>query len=87
MQPYLALLARASLAFFALTAYAAVHAQEGGGALGWNDEPPVVMRLLDQGYAAEFRGDRAAAQERYCAAAREGSLEGQYRLGRLLWVT
>lgn len=87
MQPYLTRLARASLAFFVLAGYAAAHAQEGGSALGWNDEPPVVMRLLDQGYAAEFRGDRAAAQERYCAAAREGSLEGQYRLGRLLWVT
>ncbi|MCZ2103828.1 MAG: transglycosylase SLT domain-containing protein [Comamonadaceae bacterium] len=87
MQPYLARLARASLAFFVLTGYVVAHAQGGGSALGGHGEPPAVMRLLDQGYAAEFRGNRAAAQERYCTAAREGSLEGQYRLGRLLWLT
>lgn len=87
MHPYLARLARASLACFVLTGYAAAYAQEGGSALGGHGEPPEVMRLLDQGYAAEFRGDRALAQERYCTAAREGSLEGQYRLGRMLWLT
>ncbi|WP_051384921.1 lytic transglycosylase domain-containing protein [Comamonas badia] len=80
------LLARCCLAVFLLLS-APLHAQGSAEVLGWNDEPPVVMRWLDQGYAAEFRGDRAAAQERYCAAAREGSLEGQYRLGRLLWAT
>ena len=80
------LLARCGLALLMLLA-APAHAQGNADAQGWSDEPPAIMRWLDEGYAAEFRGDRPAAQERYCAAAREGSLEGQYRLGRLLWMT
>lgn len=81
---FLAALARASLVFFVWAGSTAVHAQDGGRALGWSQEPPVLMRWLDEGYAAEFRGARSLAAQRYCAAAREGSLEGQYRLGRLL---
>lgn len=80
------LLARCGLALLMLLA-APAHAQGSAQTQGWSDEPPTIMRWLDDGYAAEFRGDRTTAQERYCAAAREGSLEGQYRLGRLLWKT
>lgn len=84
MQAHLAALARASLVFLAGVGSVAANAQGSGALLGWSDEPPVLMRWLDEGYAAEFRGERALAEERYCAAARQGSLEGQYRLGRLL---
>ncbi|WP_255437597.1 lytic transglycosylase domain-containing protein [Comamonas flocculans] len=76
--------ARVGLIFFLLAGSVAANAQSGGDALGWNDEPPAIMRWLDEGYAAEYRGARTLAEQRYCAAAREGSLEGQYRLGRLL---
>lgn len=84
MQAHLATLARVGLVLFMGAASVAAHAQGGGELLGRNDEPPVLMRWLDEGYAAEFRGERALAEERYCAAAKQGSLEGQYRLGRLL---
>lgn len=48
----------------------------------WTDEPPVLARLLESGYRAE-RSVPELAAARYCAAARAGSIEGQYRLGRL----
>jgi soluble lytic murein transglycosylase-like protein len=56
-------------------AAAAAWAQEG--------EAPVVAGLLEAGQAAERRHALAAAEARYCAAARLGSVESQYRLGRL----
>lgn len=83
MHAFFLTLARASLIALVATGSVALHAQ-GGEVPVWNDEPPVILRWLDEGYAAEFRGDRALAARRYCDAAREGSLEGQYRLGRLL---
>ena len=46
------------------------------------DEAPMVATLLDDAIAAEAIGQRKAAEARYCAAARLGSVEGQYRLGR-----
>ncbi|GAA3992405.1 lytic transglycosylase domain-containing protein [Comamonas faecalis] len=76
-------LARACLVLLVASDFAALPARA-GNAIVLADEPPVLMRWLDEGYAAEFRSDRALATQRYCAAAREGSLEGQYRLGRLL---
>lgn len=75
--------ARRHLALFLFSAALPLLAQ-GGSAIVLADEPPVLVRWLDQGYAAEYRGDRTLAAQRYCAAAREGSLEGQYRLGRML---
>lgn len=50
----------------------------------WMDEPPVLSRWLEDGYAAEIRRQPRQAAQRYCAAARYGSVEAQYRLGRLL---
>lgn len=52
------------------------------GVPAWSDEPPVVARLIEAGYRAE-RSVPELAAARYCAAARAGSVEGQYRLGRL----
>lgn len=49
----------------------------------WSDEPPVIARLLEAGYRAERSRLPELAAARYCAAARGGSIEGQYRLGRL----
>lgn len=50
----------------------------------WDDEPPTLSRWLEEGYVAELRHLPLRAAQRYCAAARYGSLEAQYRLGRLL---
>ncbi|RYF66496.1 MAG: lytic transglycosylase domain-containing protein, partial [Comamonadaceae bacterium] len=50
----------------------------------WADEPPVLSRWLEEGYAAELRRQPQRAAARYCDAARYGSVEAQYRLGRLL---
>jgi soluble lytic murein transglycosylase-like protein len=49
----------------------------------WTDEPPVVSRWLEEGYAAQRAQAPVVAAARYCAAARFGSVEAQYRLGRL----
>lgn len=50
----------------------------------WDDEPPMLSRWIEEGYGAELRHLPRQAAQRYCAAARYGSLEAQYRLGRLL---
>ena len=50
----------------------------------WEDEPPTLSRWIEEGYKAELRQQPWRAAQRYCAAARYGSLEAQYRLGRLL---
>jgi soluble lytic murein transglycosylase-like protein len=47
------------------------------------EEAPVVAGLLEAGQRAERLGAHHAAEMRFCAAARLGSSEGQYRLGRL----
>lgn len=49
----------------------------------WTDEPPLVSRLIEEGYAAQVAQAPVVAAARYCAAARHGSVEAQYRLGRL----
>lgn len=49
----------------------------------WSDEPPQLSRLIEEGYVAELAHAPVVAATRYCAAARHGSLEAQYRLGRL----
>lgn len=46
-------------------------------------EPPAIVRMLQEGDRAERGGRFAVAVGRYCAAARFGSTEAQYRLGRL----
>ena len=52
----------------------------------WSEEAPAVARLLERGYLAERQHLPAQAASHYCAAAREGSTEGQYRLGRLYLI-
>jgi soluble lytic murein transglycosylase-like protein len=47
------------------------------------EEAPVIAGLLEAGLRAERLGAHHAAEMRFCAAARLGSSEGQYRLGRL----
>lgn len=71
-----------SLALALQTAQASEAAIDGAPA--WTDEPPVLARLIEDGYRAETRGMVQLAATRYCAAARHGSVEGQFLLGRLL---
>lgn len=67
---------------------AAAAAQAGLGearqAPDWNDEPPQWSRWVEAGWRAEGDGDLGAAAREYCLAARHGSLQGSYRLARLL---
>ncbi|WP_246316234.1 lytic transglycosylase domain-containing protein [Tepidicella baoligensis] len=49
----------------------------------WTDEPPRLSRWIEEGYEAQLRNEPLFAADRYCAAARFGSVEAQYRLGRL----
>ncbi|PKO79604.1 MAG: lytic transglycosylase, partial [Betaproteobacteria bacterium HGW-Betaproteobacteria-13] len=56
----------------------------GGDAPAWTDEPPVLARMLEDGYRAERNRLPQLAADRYCAAARYGSTEAQFQLGRLL---
>jgi len=49
----------------------------------WTDEAPQLSRWIEQGFEAQQRNEVLLAAERYCAAARFGSTEAQYRLGRL----
>ncbi len=59
------------------------HASAPDDAPEWSDEPPVISRLIEEGYRAQSQRQWLVAAARYCAAARHGSLEAQYRLGRL----
>jgi len=59
-------------------------AQAPDGPPEWVDEPPALSRWIEEGYDAEQRRQPQRAAQRYCAAARFGSVEAQYRLGRLL---
>ncbi|MBI1907495.1 MAG: lytic transglycosylase domain-containing protein [Rhodocyclales bacterium] len=52
----------------------------------WTDEPPVLARLIEDGYRAESLRLQQMAALRYCSAARLGSVEAQYRLGRLYLI-
>lgn len=49
----------------------------------WSDEPPRLSRWIEEGYDAQRKRNPVLAAERFCAAARFGSIEAQYRLGRL----
>jgi soluble lytic murein transglycosylase-like protein len=49
----------------------------------WSDEPPRLSRWIEEGFVAQEHHDILLAAQRYCAAARYGSVEAQYRLGRL----
>lgn len=49
----------------------------------WSDEPPALARLIETGYKAEQLRQPGVAAANYCAAARDGSVEAQYRLGRM----
>ena len=49
----------------------------------WHGEPPAIARLLQEGDRAERGGQFSTAANRYCTAARFGSTEAQFRLGRL----
>ena len=73
-----ALLQAAALALTAIALPPAASAAEGSL---FPHEPPALARLLDDGLVAEAVGNVAGAEARYCAAARLGSVEGQYRLG------
>lgn len=76
-------------ALAALLALLAVGVQAAGRDAGpleapeWSDEPPALARLLESGYRAEASRQPGVAAAYYCAAARDGSVEGQYRLARL----
>lgn len=48
------------------------------------DGDPDLPRLLEQGLEAIYAQDLHLAAQHYCKAARQGSMDGQYRLGRLL---
>lgn len=50
----------------------------------WTDEPPALARMLEAGFHAERNRLPDLAATSYCAAARYGSIEAQYQLGRLL---
>lgn len=56
-----------------------------GAAVGHEEvgEAPVIAGLVEAGRHAEGLGAHHGAETRYCAAARLGSSEAQYRLGRL----
>ena len=49
----------------------------------WSDEPPLLSNLIEQGWQAQGQSRWSEAAARYCSAARLGSAEAQYRLGRL----
>lgn len=69
-----------------LLTVSALGAQAAGGEPeppAWSDEAPALARLLESGYRAELGRQPGVAAAQYCAAARDGSVEGQYRLGRL----
>ena len=56
------------------------------GAPGMVEESPRIAGLLAEAQASEQSRNFALAAQRYCEAARDGSAEGMYRLGRLYSV-
>ncbi len=67
-----------------LLSVSAVFADDPGAALA--DESPHVAGLIDAARAGEQARDYPLAAQRYCEAAREGSAEAMFRLGRLYSV-
>lgn len=49
----------------------------------WTDEPPQLSRWIEAGWTAENAGRYLVAADHYCQAARFGSVEAQFQLGRL----
>lgn len=84
MKPRTSLLSRTAAAVVLCTGMGAAGAQGADEPPIWDDEPPVLSRWIEEGYNAERQHLPRRAAQRYCAAARYGSLEAQYRLGRLL---
>lgn len=84
MKPKTLLLCRTAAAIVLGTGMGAASAQGADEPPAWDDEPPVLSRWIEEGYNAERQHLPLRAAQRYCAAARYGSLEAQYRLGRLL---
>jgi len=80
----LPLLSRTSVSIMLCAGMELAFAQSEEGPPNWDDEPPLLSRWIEEGYRAELRHLPGLAAQRYCAAARYGSLEAQYRLGRLL---
>jgi soluble lytic murein transglycosylase-like protein len=68
------------LTSFALAAHAAAVMPEVAPP-EWSDEPPMLSRWIEEGWAAQQAKDPLKAAARYCDAARFGSTEAQYRLG------
>ena len=77
-------LSRTAAAIVLCTGTEAACARGADGPPQWIDEPPTLSRWIEEGYSAELRHLPRRAAQRYCAAARYGSPEAQYRLGRLL---
>lgn len=84
MKPQTSLLSRTAVAIVLCTGMGLACAQGADEPPAWDDEPPVLSRWIEEGYNAERHHLPRRAAQRYCAAARYGSLEAQYRLGRLL---
>lgn len=85
MKPRIPLLfSRITIALVSCTGINAACAQGADEPPQWDDEPPMLSRWIEEGYGAELGHLPRRAAQRYCAAARYGSLEAQYRLGRLL---
>lgn len=78
------LLSRSAFAIVLCTGMEVACAQRTDEPPAWDDEPPVLSRWIEEGYNAERHHLPRRAAQRFCAAARYGSLEAQYRLGRLL---
>lgn len=78
------LLSRTAVAIVLCTGMRVACAESADEPPAWDDEPPVLSRWIEEGYNAERHHLPRRAAQRYCAAARYGSLEAQYRLGRLL---
>ena len=83
MTALLRLLLATSLLLCATTGFAGGKGAS-SDAPAWTDEPPVLARMLEDGYRAERSRLTALAAARYCGAARFGSIEAQFQLGRLL---
>lgn len=84
MKPNILQLSRTAAASMLCTGMGLACAQGVDGPPQWSDEPPLLSRWIEEAYDAELRHLPRRAAQRYCAAARYGSLEAQYRLGRLL---
>ena len=51
--------------------------------LAWSEEAPLITQQLEEGFRFEKANALPLSERHYCAAARLGSPEGQYRLARV----